>query len=168
MRIPVVGLSLPVAPSNSASSAPAAIVPRVPSALRARLLVRARAPRANYLMLWCFWLDTGWPFLVKRPRVHRIFALHHQVICTNSAAAMFRARDPAAIHLAAGFAPTLPPAVTSLNVGPCTDTFLNKRLWTMNSESGILVIVRIVSLPSHRQPSFRVLDQTDNLLKPYG
>ena len=44
----------------------------------------AAALRANYLMLWCFWLDTGWPFPGEKARVHRLFALHLQVICPRA------------------------------------------------------------------------------------
>ncbi len=34
-------------------------------------------------MLWCFWLDAGWPFLGEKAHVHPIFALHLQVICSS-------------------------------------------------------------------------------------
>lgn len=49
------------------------------------LLATERPARANYLML-CFWGDTDWPFPGEKARVHRMFALHHQVICFGSQA----------------------------------------------------------------------------------
>ncbi len=35
-------------------------------------------------MLWCFWLDTCWPFPGEKARVHRIFRLYLKVICSGT------------------------------------------------------------------------------------